>query len=151
VNISGDPSARDGAAWFVIDPVGKKVSSQGYIAVKGTYLLMPSFMRGSTGTKVIGFSMTSPSLNPSSGYVFMSDTGTTFSSVQTSGVGSGPHISFSDLLFARPRWGDYSAASLDPNSGSIWVADEYIPIPTNSPPLIDNWGTRITNVAGSGS
>jgi hypothetical protein len=149
LSVGNDPSARDGAAWFVIDPKGHKVTKQGYVAVAGTYLLYPSILRGNTGTVVIDFSMTSPTLNPSTGYVFMKDTGNSFSSVQTTAIGSGPHQSFSDVLFGEARWGDYSAAALDPNSGDVWVADEYIPPPPAGNDLIDNWGTRVWAVAGA--
>lgn len=154
LNIGTDPSARDGAAWFVINPTAHTVASQGYVAVAGTYLLYPSLLRGSSGTVVLDFSMTSTSVNPSTGYAFMKDGGKSFSSVQTTAVGSGPHNSFSDLLppadGPRPRWGDYSAAALNPNGGDIWVADEYIP-PVNqggSEPF-DNWGTRVWDVVGA--
>jgi hypothetical protein len=147
VNISGDPSARDGAAWFVINPAEREVSSSGIVAVARTYLLYPSLMRSTTGTKVLDFSMTSTSLNPSTGYAFIKDSATSFSSVQTAAVGAGPHTSFSDFFFARARWGDYSAAAFDPGSGDIWVADEYVaPGSTNG---FDNWGTRVWEVAGS--
>lgn len=33
LNISGEPSARDGAAWFVLNPKSASITSQGYIAV----------------------------------------------------------------------------------------------------------------------
>ena len=67
-----------------------------------------------------------------------------FSGVQTTGFGSGAHISFSDFFFNEARWGDYSAAALDPASGNIWVGDEYIP-PTSTNGF-DNWGTRVWEV-----
>lgn len=150
LTIGSDPSDRDGAAWFVIDPTGQKVVKQGYVAVAGTYLLYPSILRGNTGTVVIDFSMTSPSLNPSTGYAFMKDSAKSFGPVQTTGAGSGPHVSFSDLLFAEPRWGDYSAIALDPNGRDIWSADEYVPpADQGGSDLVDNWGTRVWDVAGA--
>jgi hypothetical protein len=142
VNISGDPSARDGAAWFEINPANHKISNQGYIAVPNTYLMYPSILSGGNGEMVIHFSMTSATMNPGTGYVF-SNPSAKFSAVQTTGVGSGPHYSFSDFFFGEARWGDYSAAALDPN-GNVWVADEYIP-PTSTNGF-DNWGTRVSEV-----
>jgi hypothetical protein len=149
VNITGDPSARDGAAWFELDPTEHSVVSQGYVAAAGTYLLYPSILRGSTGTVVIDFSMTSKTLNPSTGYVFMKDSGGSFGTIRTTGFGAAAHFSFSDFFFNEARWGDYSAAALDPTTGNVWVADEYIPNVSTNP--FDNWGTRVWEVAGSAS
>src|SRR6266852_6041546 len=42
VTIGNDPSARDGAAWFVLDPTHASITNQGYIAVAGAYLLYPA-------------------------------------------------------------------------------------------------------------
>jgi hypothetical protein len=148
ITIGHDPSARDGAAWFDIDPLAQGISRQGYLAVAGTYLLYPSILRGNNGTIVLDFSMTSPTMNPSTGYAFTTSTSSPFSPVRTTGVGLGPHQSFSDILFNEPRWGDYSAAALDPNGHDIWVADEYIPPAPAGLDLIDNWGTRVWQVRG---
>jgi hypothetical protein len=150
LTIGSDPSDRDGVAWFVINPKTHTESSQGYIGMAGAYLLYPAIEHSNTNTTAIAFTITSPSINPSAAYVFKKDTGLSFSSVLTVATGSGPHVSFSDLLFGRARWGDYSAEELDPNGRDIWSATEYIP-PTDAggSDLIDNWGTRIWDVAGS--
>jgi hypothetical protein len=68
-----------------------------------------------------------------------------FGSVQVAGIGTAAHVSFSDLLFGRGRWGDYSALQLDPNGTDIWSATEYIG-GNGSGDLVDNWGTRIWDV-----
>jgi hypothetical protein len=138
----------DGAAWFEIDPVGQKVTQQGYVGVAGTNLLYPSLMRTSSGEMVLDFSMTSPTLNPSTGYAVAKDTSGHFGAVQMTQEGSGPHVSFSDLLFNRPRWGDYSAAALDPNGNDVWVADEDVPAGPDGADAIDNWGTQVWAVSG---
>ena len=41
------------------------------------------------------------------------------------------------------RWGDYSAAVIDPNGSGIWLATEYIP---GAGDLFANWGTRVFEV-----
>ena len=43
------------------------------------------------------------------------------------------------------RWGDYSAAVIDPNGSGTWLATEYIP---GAGDLFTNWGTRLYEVAG---
>ncbi len=148
VNISGDPSARDGAAWFVLDPMHARVSNQGYIGVAGAYLLYPAILHTTEGTTAMAFTITSPTINPSAAYVVRKSTSNSFGSVQTAALGSGPHISFADVIAGRARWGDYSAVELDPNGLDIWSGTEYIGPPPGGSDLVDNWGTRIWDVTG---
>jgi hypothetical protein len=144
LTVGNDPTPVDGAAWFEINPKTGKINHQGYVGLAGTNLLFPSMVRSGSGTLNMGFSMTSPTLNPSTGYVVSKNEGNTFSPVRTTGEGSGPHLSFSPILYGRHRWGDYSAVALDPVSGNVWMADEYIPPADQggSDPA-DNWGTRV--------
>lgn len=144
LTVGGDPTPLDGAAWFDINPSNGNVNHQGYVGVAGTYLLYPSIVRSGSGTLMMGFSMTSPTLDPSTGYALSKNEGNGFSPVQTTGAGSGPHVSFSDILFAEPRWGDYSAIAFDPASGNVWMADEYVPpADQGGADVVDNWGTRV--------
>ena len=145
--MSGDPSARDGAAWFVLDPKRARVTNQGYLGVAGAYLLYPSILHTDDGLTAMAFSITSPSMNPSAAYV-VGKSHHGFGPVQITGLGSGPHVSFADVLFGRGRWGDYSALELDPNHADIWSGTEYIgPLPGGGD-LVDNWGTRIWELRG---
>jgi hypothetical protein len=134
--IKGDPSTRDGVAWFQVDPNRGKVAHQGYIGVAGSYLLYPAIwgIRSDNGTVV--FTITSPTLNPSAAYSGLSGP------AQIVATGTSPHTSFADVLAGRARWGDYSAATLDPNGHNLWMATEYIP-PLSDQVAIDNWGTYI--------
>jgi hypothetical protein len=144
LTVGNDPTPVDGAAWFNINPTAGRIIHQGYVGLAGTNLLFPSIVRSGSGTLNMGFSMTSPTLQPSTGYVVSKNVGNTFGPVQTTGMGSGPHMSYSPILFGRHRWGDYSAVALDPASGNVWMADEYIPAADEggSDPA-DNWGTRV--------
>jgi hypothetical protein len=146
LTVGNDPTPVDGAAWFEVNPNTGKVNHQGYVALAGTNLLMPSIVRSGSGTLNMGFSMTSPTLNPSTGYVVSKNQGNTFSPVQTTGVGYGPHLSYSPILFGRHRWGDYSAVALDPITGNVWMADEYTF--DQGPDPADNWGTRVWDLTG---
>ena len=81
----------------------------------------------------LDYSMTSPKLNPSTGYAISKNGGNSFGAVQTTANGSGPHLSFSDADFDENRWGDYSAITLDPSSGNVRMADECT-VPTAAAP-----------------
>lgn len=148
LTIGTDPSTRDGIAWFEINPKAQKVTDQGYIAAAGTYLLYPAFMHTLNGTSVISFSLTSPTRNPSTAFVVRKAGGKSFGAIQLTGAGAGPHMSFAGPLVNRVRWGDYSFSVLDPNGLDIWGAAEYIPPAADQEP-VDNWGTRIWDVAGA--
>ena len=57
-------------------------------------------------------------------------------------TGSDPHISFAEVCCGTGRWGDYSSAVLDSDTGDIWMATEHIP-PPGSQDSADNWGTEV--------
>jgi hypothetical protein len=148
LTIGNDPTPVDGAAWFDINPNNGNINHQGYVGVAGTNLLFPSMVRSASGTLMMDFSMTSPTLNPSTGYVLSKNEGNAWSPVQTTGVGSAPHHSYSPILFGRHRWGDYSAVAMDPSSGNVWMADEYIPpADQGGSDVADNWGTRVWSLS----
>ncbi len=143
VTIPGDPSARDGVAWFKIDAQDARVSQQGYVSAAGSYMMYPTIVHARNGTTALVFSITSPTLNPSSAYVVMKAGSSHFGGVTIAAEGTGPHLSFSDgPLFNRARWGDYSATAIDPITGNIWGANEYIP-PAADQGVFDNWGTNV--------
>jgi hypothetical protein len=150
ISIQNDPAARDGVAWFNVDAAAGSVSTQGYIASQGNYLIYPAILRTSAGTTAITFTITSATINPSAAYVVRPSTSSHFGVIHMAASGFGPHLSFSDTLpvVGRPRWGDYSAAVLDPNGNDIWLATEYIPSPANQDPF-DNWGTRVFDTRGA--
>lgn len=147
VSIKGDPSARDGAAWFKIDVKNQSVAQQGYVAAAGKYLLYPAILHTHEGTTTMVFTITSTTLNPSSAFAVMKSGNTSFGGITIAARGAGPHLSFALPIAGRSRWGDYSAAALDPNGTGIWQATEYIPPVANQDP-IDNWGTSVFEVAG---
>lgn len=76
VAVDNDPVTRDGAAWFEIQPVvdnngnitGAHFTDQGYVAVAGEFPVYPAITQTFEGTTGISFSITSPTLNPSTGY-----------------------------------------------------------------------------------
>jgi hypothetical protein len=165
ISIDKDPVTRDGAAWFEIKPhvdshgkiSGGNFEAQGYVGVKGKYLVYPAIAQTYEGNTGIGFSITSPTLNPSTGYVVStSEHGIHFGGAHITAFGSGPDIGFTCALPAPQtcRWGDYSWTALDPNGKDLWMAAELtVPQvatqPNTNPPARINWGTQIWEVKGS--
>jgi hypothetical protein len=139
----GDSADRDGAAWFEIDPGRQRVTSQGYVATSGAYLLYPAVLAPRFGRPAMVFTVTSQHINPAAAFTTL---GSRF--IGLVAQGAGPHESFSDAPpFNQARWGDYSFAAADPNGRGIWLATEYIP-PTRYQNGFDNWGTYVFEVPG---
>ncbi len=138
VRPSGDTADRDGAAWFGIDPVRQRVTSQGYVAAQGAYLLYPAVIAPRFGRPAMVFTVTSPRIDPAAAFTTL---GSRF--IALVAPGSGPHESFSDAPpYSQARWGDYSFAAADPSGHGVWLATEYIPPARFQNPL-DNWGTFV--------
>jgi len=163
--VDKDPQTRDGAAWFEIRPkvdrhgviAGGRFSAQDYVAVKGKFLVYLAITQTSEGTTGIAFSITSPTLNPSTGYIVStSNRKISFGNAHITAVGSDPDIDFTCALgFPQQcRWGDYSWSALDPNGKDLWMAAE-LTVPQiarqpNFTPLSQtNWGTQVWAVRGS--
>lgn len=139
VNPTGGTATKDGAAWFEISTSADRVIRQGYVAASGNAsLLYPAVYAARNGTATMVYTITSPTLNPSAAFSVLGRPG-----IEIVGLGSGPHFSFADAPpFNSPRWGDYSWAAPDPESGQVWMATEYIP-PASEWDGFDNWGTFI--------
>src|SRR5580704_6002914 len=140
VDPTGDTGARDAAAWFAINVRSGAVAQQGYITARGANLLYPAVAAPQFGVPVAVFTITSKTINPSAAYTVLGS-----HRIITVANGAGAHVSFSDVLFAQARWGDYSFAQVDPSGAGIWLATEYIPPAANQDP-IDNWGTYVFEV-----
>jgi hypothetical protein len=141
--IGGDPSARDAAAWFRINPVKNRLVGAGYVAAQGAYLLYPAIQPREHGPAAMVFTITARNINPSAAF-------TTLGSpvIRAAALGAGPHVSFSDgPPFNQARWGDYSFSARDPSGNGVWLATEYIP-PAASQDPNDNWGTFVFEVSG---
>ena len=143
ISIGGDPSARDGAAWFRINPATNRVTGAGYSAARGKYLLYPAIQPRHDGAAALVFTITSSSVNPSAAFTTVSS-----ATIKTVAAGAGPHLSFSPVLFNESRWGDYSFAVPDPSGKGVWMATEYIPPPASQDPA-DNWGTFVFELSGT--
>jgi hypothetical protein len=135
-------AARDGAAWFEINTRAGAVTSQGFVAAGGGASLLYPAVQPTPGNKMAMLAtITSPTVNPSAAFTVLGKPAITIV-----GAGSGPHTSFADAPpFNSPRWGDYSWATTDPETGNVFMATEYIP-PTAEYDPFDNWGTFIFDI-----
>jgi hypothetical protein len=149
VTIPNDNTERAGAAWFEVTPHlngqvigGAAILKQGYVTMKGNYLIYPAIQANSAGTAAMIMTLSGKSFFPSVVYTVLQAGQTTFGPIQVAAFGTGPYYHKST------RWGDYSWAILDPNGNSFWMATEYIP-PRSSQTTDgkQNWGTRVIEVS----
>jgi hypothetical protein len=152
---NGEP--RAGIVYWLVRPTFSpsgelrgKVEQQGYVAIDDGSVIFPSFGVNASGQAAMAFSVIKSKLNlfPSTGYVRMTAT-TPPGTVHVSGRGVAPQDGFTEYPVlcggCSPRWGDYSATSVDAD-GTIWMAAEYIPGPRD---FFINWGTFITHLTPS--
>jgi hypothetical protein len=160
VAIDNDPVTRDGGAWFELTPQvnhngnieGAHFIDQGYVAAKGKYVLYPAILQDTLGVTAMSFSITSPTLNPTTGDTVLARGQRSFGPLHFTQVGSSPDEGFTCTLgFPQQcRWGDYSWTALDPNGVDFWMAAETtVPqqaVATSG--VKTNWGTQIWDVNG---
>src|SRR5260370_14032523 len=109
---------------------------QGYVALANRAVFFPALGVTSDGNAAIGFSVSSPTRFPSTGYVNLGGNGA--GKIHIAGVGVNSEDGFTgypnevsvpppcaSATLCEARWGDYGAAAVDEN-GSIWLAGEYI-------------------------
>jgi hypothetical protein len=167
VAINNDPVTRDGGAWFELTPhvngsghiEGASFIDQGYVASKGKYVLYPAIEQNVNDVTAMSFSVTSPTLNPTTGYTVLARGKKSFGPLHFTQVGSGPDEGFTCFLTGAElvqqcRWGDYSWTALDPNGVDFWMAAETIvphvaTQPNTNPPAQTNWGTQVWEVNGN--
>ena len=148
VTIPNDTAPRAGITWFKVLPIleGQRIavaaiSGQGYVATQGNYLLYPAIQANRDGAAAMVFTLCGPTVFPSAAYTVMApEMG--FRPITIAAAGTGPYDP------TATRWGDYSAAVLDPGGTSFWFATEYIPPPASqTTDGLRNWGARVLNVA----
>ncbi|MDQ2905591.1 MAG: hypothetical protein M3Y81_18860 [Chloroflexota bacterium] len=152
ITIPGDSAQRSGVAWFEIHPSLTKdqlaiahasMTAQGYVVSHGNYLLYPAITVSPDGTAAMVMSLSGPGVYPSAVFAIRPAGSSNFGGIRFLAAGVANDNGFT-CTPGPCRWGDYSAAVLDPNnSHGIWMATEYIggPGDTNA-----NWDTRIAEV-----
>ncbi|MBF6591180.1 MAG: hypothetical protein IVW57_11735 [Ktedonobacterales bacterium] len=147
VNVRNDTTARAGIAWFKVEPflsgsvLGGAALQQGYVASRGNYLLYPAIQADRAGTAILALTVSSARYFPSAAYTLLTLDRSTFGPVHLAARGTGPYDA------NATRWGDYSAAVLDPDHSAFWLATEYIPPhASQTTDGANNWGTRVLEV-----
>ena len=130
-NVAGNIKAA--SAFFVVNPVAKALTRQGYVGVAGNNVNYPAIAVLPNGKGVMAFTLVGGNRFPSAAYASLSGGGNV-GAVHVAGRGVGPQDGFSEYVFfngagtdppsARPRWGDYSAAVTA--GGNLWFASEWI-------------------------
>ncbi len=152
VSIVGDSSQRSGAAWFQVHPAirggalsSAQITRQGYVAVRGNYLLYPALAVTTAGTAVTVATLSGKTHFPSASYSSLGPAAGAFGPVSIAAAGSTNYDPQAE------RWGDYSWAALDPSGASVWLATEYVPPKSSqTPDGARDWGTRVMQVGVAG-
>ncbi len=157
----GETDLKAGIAWFSVQveteegSLEAQVQEQGYVALANGSVFFPAVGVNAEGNAAIGFSVSSPTRFPSTGYVKLGGAGNA-DKIHIAGMGVNSEDGFTGYpsqvavpppcispVLCEARWGDYGAASVDAD-GVIWLAGEYIgPRPRTT---LANWGTFITRL-----
>lgn len=149
ITIPNDPVERAGAAWFAVHPIltgdtitGAVMARQGYVASRGQSLLYPALQADAAGRAAMVFTSVGASTFPSAAYAAVDARQVAFGSISVAAVGQTAYDA------KATRWGDYSAAILDPAADAVWMATEYTPpLASQTPDRRRNWGTRVFEVS----
>jgi hypothetical protein len=143
---------QTGLAWFAVSPGARpSLASQGYVTVNNASLLFPALAINDAGKGVIGATITSTSMHPSTVYASIDATrGVGPLHLAFSGpVGEDGFTGYTDPVTGASvnqkgvaRWGDYAAAGVD-SDGTIWAANETT---STTRTVLANWGTYVVHV-----
>ena len=169
VDPQGDTRQRAGIAWYDTTPttasngnLATTVVRQGRLGVRGNNLADPAIVRDrATGALLVGATLTGADHYPSA-VVATIPTGSAAPAVRVLGEGVGPQDGFGEYRISggRARWGDYGAVAVEPGTGAMWFANEWIAqrctfAEYSADPLgscggtrtaLANWATRISRV-----
>jgi hypothetical protein len=155
--------ARNQIAWFKVAAQGSTagvrahITAQGYVTPPAGYSIeYPGFALTAGGKGLIGFTISAPDAALTGGYpstaIVSFTNGVPGTKILVTGQGSASDDGFTGYPGPGPagvgRWGDYSSATNDPATGTLWIGNEYIPNASVYPRgTYANWGTFLTSVA----
>src|SRR3954451_741667 len=132
---ASDVTQQSGVAWYEVRPttapstgnLSASVSHTGRLATAKNNLTMPALGARSDGSAVLAMTLVGADHYPSAAYVDLSASGAT-GPVRVLAEGVGPEDGFSEyrIYGGRPRWGDYGATAIGPDTGKAWLASEWI-------------------------
>lgn len=142
---AGGPT-RSSVQWWEIDPVGRAVRQRGRVddPSGANFFAFASIAVNRNKDVLVGYSKFSASHYPTAAYSFRAATDplNTMRDPATLKAGEGP---YNQSFNGMNRWGDYSAAAVDPaNDTDMWTIQEYS-LSSN------NWGAWWGRISGSSS
>ena len=155
--VGSGTSSRGGLLYVVVKPwfsnglLQGHVTSQGYVAIRGNWLLYGGIaVKGNGSRPVIVTSIAGPDFYPSSGFGWLTSTGV--SKIFLYGKGAGPDDGFSCYPEFDPgastrgcRFGDYNEINWG-DDGNFYFESEYVTARFRAP--FANWGTRVGVLGG---
>jgi hypothetical protein len=154
--LDGNGLDRDVIAWFVIRPTLKSgtlsatVFNQGFVVPPNGYsVAYPAFALRNAGQGIMELSMTGTDASAPGGYdstaavPFLGFAPVGNVIVTQNGVDIDDDFTCPDGSSGSCRWGDYSAAAVDPATGNFWTASEFMKLKRNGANGVQ-WGTFIT-------
>lgn len=145
---SDSSNSRNVVQWFAIDtstPGAATITQHGSIdAGGGEYTFLPSIAVDAHGDAALTYTQSSVARYPELRYTihFAGDGANTTDAPAVAKSSVGYYDDFSDN---PERWGDYSAAVVDPSDGSFWIANEYVKVAATSAGNDGKWGTWIAH------
>jgi hypothetical protein len=160
---------RAAAAWFKLAPsfsaghVSATIAAQGYVAAPFYYFSYPALMLNNTGRAAMVLSVfRADPAYPYAGLTYPQvgvASGAGFNTLTTVAQSPMPDIGFTTVLFppvdlggspdylaGGGRWGDYSAASVDPAGSVVYLNTQWVPgVATRGSEA--NWGTFMVKFA----
>lgn len=154
---------RAASAWFKLTPalaagqVSAPIAAQGYVAAPFYYFSYPALMLNATGRAAMVLSVfRADPLYPNTGLTYPQvgvASGPRFNSLTIVAQSPMPDIGFTTVLFppfdlggspdyiaGGGRWGDYSAATIDPAGAVVYLNTERV-LGTPARGSVANWGT----------
>ncbi len=145
---AGDGSARSCLRLIQVSTTGTPTISQDFDdGVPGTDLYYPGVTTDTYGDLFIAYSASSLNMYPGAFSVDHAFNAPTNALDNVVAVRPGQGVYHFDNTSNPQRWGDYSAAAVDPsNAANVWVTGEYVASSTNQ----SDWGTATAMVALGG-
>ncbi|HEY6393905.1 MAG TPA: hypothetical protein VIX12_00735, partial [Candidatus Binataceae bacterium] len=163
-------TVKSGIEYFGVMPRFTKAGAlrtslalQGYLGNSSDDLFYPAIAVNSFSEVLVGFNVNGPDYYPSTGWFAISGIPVS-ANLHMLAIGMDPEDGFSGypdptngITGGVARWGDYTAAAVDPN-GNFWLSGEYIPFACGDAVYnsdytcgghreqFSNWGTGIVQI-----
>jgi hypothetical protein len=147
LTFAGDAAVRSGLHWLQIDPVGNRISQQGYYGAPGIYFYYPAIAPDPTGNAVLVFNGSSATTHVGAYYTSRGsgDAANTFRGYAPLKTGQGCY----DRSTPFNVVGFCSAAAWDPLAGNdaTWLLSAFV-VGSNTTCSANTWDTWLGKLPG---